>query len=87
VSITQSFNTTTSMGRLTLNMLLSFAQCEREVTGKRTRLAKLIGLSCLTPDIVTAIVGGRQPAKLTAKMLASIDLPLCWREQRAALGF
>ena len=37
VSITQSFNTTTSMGRLTLNMLLSFAQFEREVTGERNR--------------------------------------------------
>ena len=35
VSITQSFNTTTSMGRLTLNMLLSFAQFEREVTAER----------------------------------------------------
>jgi site-specific DNA recombinase len=37
VSITQSFNTTTSMSRLTLNMLLSFAQFEREVTAKRIR--------------------------------------------------
>lgn len=37
VSITQSFNNTTSMGRLTLNMLLSFAQFEREVTGERIR--------------------------------------------------
>ena len=37
VSITQQFNTTTSMGRLTLNMLLSFAQFEREVTGERIR--------------------------------------------------
>src|ERR1700733_15340402 len=35
VSITQAFNTTTSMGRLTLNVLLSFAQFEREVTGER----------------------------------------------------
>ncbi len=35
VSVTQQFNTTTSMGRLTLNMLLSFAQFEREVTGER----------------------------------------------------
>ena len=34
---TQQFNTTTSMGRLTLNMLLSFAQFEREVTGERIR--------------------------------------------------
>ncbi|MEQ9811292.1 MAG: recombinase family protein, partial [Azospirillaceae bacterium] len=37
VSVTQAFNTTTSMGRLTLNMLLSFAQFEREVTGERIR--------------------------------------------------
>jgi site-specific DNA recombinase len=35
--VTQSFNTTTSMGRLTLNVLLSFAQFEREVTGERIR--------------------------------------------------
>ena len=37
VLVTQAFNTTTSMGRLTLNVLLSFAQFEREVTGKRIR--------------------------------------------------
>src|SRR5450759_4119133 len=37
VSITQAFNTTTSMGRLTLNVLLSFAQFEREVIGERVR--------------------------------------------------
>lgn len=37
VSVTQSFNTTSSMGRLTLNILLSFAQFEREVTGERIR--------------------------------------------------
>lgn len=37
VSVTQSFNTTNSMGRLTLNVLLSFAQFEREVTGERIR--------------------------------------------------
>src|SRR3974390_1777155 len=37
VSVTQSFNTTSSMGRLTLNVLLSFAQFEREVTSERIR--------------------------------------------------
>lgn len=37
VSVTQQFNTSNSMGRLTLNMLLSFAQFEREVTGERIR--------------------------------------------------
>ena len=37
MSVTQQFNTTSSMGRLTLNVLLSFAQFEREVTGERIR--------------------------------------------------
>ena len=37
VSVTQQFNTTSSMGRLTLNVLLSFAQFEREVIGERIR--------------------------------------------------
>src|SRR3982075_3149200 len=37
VSVTQSFNTTTSMGRLTLHVLLSFAQFEREIIGERVR--------------------------------------------------
>ena len=41
VSVTQSFNTTTSMGRLTLNILLSFAQFEREVIGERVRDRRL----------------------------------------------
>ena len=55
VSVTKSFNTTNSMGRLTLNMLLSFAQFEREVTAERIR------------DKIAASKGprhvdGRQPA-------------------------
>ena len=37
VAVTQQFNTTSSMGRLTLNVLLSFAQYEREVAGERIR--------------------------------------------------
>src|SRR4030095_6040824 len=37
VSVTQQFNTATSMGRLVLNVLLSFAQFEREIIGERTR--------------------------------------------------
>jgi site-specific DNA recombinase len=40
VAVTQQFNTTSSMGCLTLNVLLSFAQFEREVTGERSRRAK-----------------------------------------------
>ncbi len=53
----------------------------------RTRLGKLVTLSCLAPDIVTAIVEGRQPAALTARTLQDIDLPLAWADQRALLGF
>ncbi len=53
----------------------------------RTRLGKLIRLSCLAPDIVTAIVKGRQPKSLTAKSLSNLTLPLAWDEQRENLGF
>lgn len=53
----------------------------------RTRLGKLIRLSCLAPDIVTAIVKGRQPKSLTVKSLSSLTLPLAWDEQREKLGF
>ncbi len=41
VSVTQQFNTTTSMGRLTLNILLSFAQFEREIIGERKRMVSI----------------------------------------------
>lgn len=53
----------------------------------RTRLGKLAALACLAPDIVTAIVEGRQPASITARTLQKIDLPLAWPDQRALLGF
>ena len=53
----------------------------------RTRLGKLAALACLAPDIVIAIVEGRQPASLTARILQDIDLPLAWPDQRALLGF
>ena len=53
----------------------------------RTRLGKLVALSCLAPDIVTAIVEGRQPASLTARALNDISLPPEWAEQRRVLGF
>ncbi len=53
----------------------------------RTRLGKLAALGCLAPDIVTAIVEGRQPASLTARTMQDVDLPLAWTDQRALLGF
>lgn len=53
----------------------------------RTRLGKLAALSCLAPDIVTAIVEGRQPPTMTARTLQEIDLPIAWTDQKALLGF
>ncbi|NTZ43992.1 recombinase family protein [Altererythrobacter sp. SALINAS58] len=51
----------------------------------RTRLSKLVSLSCLAPEIVQMICEGRQPAGLTAKRLSTIQLPLSWAEQRNVL--
>ncbi len=53
----------------------------------RTRLGKLVQLACLAPEIVKAIVEGRQPETLDAKRLARITLPLEWARQRDVLGF
>ena len=53
----------------------------------RTRLAKLATLACLTPDIVTAIIQGRQPASLTSRTMLKAEIPLTWAEQRRVLGF
>lgn len=53
----------------------------------RTRLAKLVALSCLAPDIVTAIIEGKQPASLRKRQLLTAELPLSWSDQRTALGF
>jgi DNA invertase Pin-like site-specific DNA recombinase len=53
----------------------------------RTRLGKLAALGCLAPDIITAIVEGRQPATFKVSTLLEIDLPLSWQDQRALLGF
>lgn len=52
----------------------------------RTRLQKLVGISCLAPDIVTSIVEGSQPPTLTAKNLLATNLPLDWKEQRKLFG-
>jgi len=50
-------------------------------------LRRTLQLACLAPDIIVAIVEGRQPPELTARRLRDIDLPLRWDEQRAVLGF
>ena len=53
----------------------------------RVRMMKVAKLSCLDPDIVTAIFEGRQPLKLTPGKLLAAELPLAWTEQKRALGF
>jgi len=53
----------------------------------RTRLAKLVGLSCIAPDIITAILEGRQPETLTVGKLSGMALPAAWAQQRRILGF
>ncbi|MEP6868222.1 MAG: hypothetical protein ABJA20_06875 [Novosphingobium sp.] len=52
----------------------------------RTPLGKLAALACTAPDIVTAIVEGRQPPSLTTRALLAADLPLSWADQRSVLG-
>ena len=78
VSVTQSFNTTTSMGRLTLNILLSFAQFERELGGERVRdkiaasRAKGIWMGGMPPlgyDVVERkLIPNRTEAKLVRRI-------------------
>jgi site-specific DNA recombinase len=51
-------------------------------------VSRLIRLGFLAPEIVEAMVEGRQPAELSAESLSRHgDLPLDWQQQRAALGF
>ena len=53
-----------------------------------THAGRLLRLTCLAPDIVAAILEGRQPPELTANaLIADTRLPLEWSAQRAALGF
>jgi site-specific DNA recombinase len=68
------------------NLGHSLARIARDHERCRTRLGKLVALSCLAPDIVTAIVEGKQPEHLTASRLLSSAIPLAWPEQRRELG-
>lgn len=54
----------------------------------RKHVPRLLRLATLAPDIVAAIMDGRQPAQLNrTALLAAQDVPLDWSEQRSALGF
>lgn len=57
-------------------------------TTERSHLVRLARLRFLAPDIVTAIVQGRQPIELTSRTLLRVaELPLAWADQRTAIGF
>ena len=53
----------------------------------RKRLARLMRLSWLSPQITEAILAGRQPSRLTARRLIASDIPECWRKQADVRGF
>ena len=53
----------------------------------RARLNELLRLACLSPEIVTAVLEGRQPIELSNATLLNIALPLDWQAQKALLGF
>ena len=53
----------------------------------RRRLGRLLGLSWIAPEIVDAILAGRQPQSLSPNALFTTDLPLDWQGQLYALGF
>ena len=87
VSVTQSFNTTTSMGRLTLNILLSFAQFEREVIGERIRdkfaASRKRGMwmgGYLSPDVLEQLVLRQDPPAISLlELINTTYLP--WAKQ------
>jgi hypothetical protein len=65
---------------------------DRTVAAKRLDLneeylRRVLGCAFLAPDIIEAILDGRQPADLTVKTLSRRNLPLDWAKQRAQLGF
>ena len=72
VSVTQQFNTTTSMGRLI----------------PASEVSRQLPLAFLAPSIVSAILSGQQSPEITAKSLLRMQhLPLAWNQQRDLLGF
>ncbi|WP_394729722.1 hypothetical protein [Altererythrobacter sp. GH1-8] len=53
----------------------------------RKRMSRLFRLSWIAPEIIDAILAGRQPPSLSPRSLLAVDLPLDWANQKAALGF
>ncbi|MEO6199054.1 MAG: recombinase family protein [Sphingomicrobium sp.] len=65
----------------------SISQLAAEAGRCRSRMTKLVPLACLAPDIISAIIEGRQPQSLTSRSLLATEIPIGWSEQRTALGF
>ena len=65
----------------------TIADLAKQASRCRKRMAQLIRLNWLAPDIVQAIIDGRQPAKLTTSTLLNVDLPIAWSDQRTLLEF
>jgi hypothetical protein len=72
---------------LTSNPLVSVEEAAAAMGLKLDYFRVLVRISFLAPDVVAAILEGRQPATLTRQKLARMDLPVNWEEQRRALGF
>ncbi|WP_373476586.1 recombinase family protein [Sphingorhabdus sp.] len=77
----------TIMAQITDNPDKSIPALAAEQGRCRVRMMKVAKLACLAPEIVTAIVEGRQPLKLTPAKLLAAELPLDWADQKRALGF
>jgi hypothetical protein len=77
----------TIMAQITDNPGKSIPILAAEQGRCRVRMMKVAKLACLDPDIVTAIIDGRRPPKLTPGKLLAADLPFAWAEQKRALGF
>jgi hypothetical protein len=67
------------------NPEIPLAELARQQGKCRKHLSQLIELSCLAPDIVEAVLAGKQPVALTDTKLRSSTLPLSWGEQHALL--
>jgi hypothetical protein len=66
---------------------LTLSGVARSAERCRVRLKELLRLACLSPEIVLAILEGREPIGLSNTMLLNTPLPLVWREQHELLGF
>ncbi len=77
--------------RSTLEQVLARPECSlaelaREKTQCRKRMARLVRIAWLAPDIVRIILKDKQPASLTAATLMKLELPADWNHQRRVLG-